>query len=311
MNIQQLYYIVAVDTYRHFSTAAEKCFVTQATLSSMIKKLEEELGVMIFDRSRQPVIPTEIGVRVIAQARYVLRESERIREIIKDEKAVVAGELRLGVIPTLAPYLLPLFIEQFIRRYPDVKLIINEAKTSELIYRLESQELDAALLATPLHRSNLNEIPLFLEPFSVYASNGEMVLKKKYVLASDIDVNHLWMLQEGHCFRSQVINLCELKKKEDSGLTLEFETGSFETLIKMVDVNSGITILPELAANELTKKQQQNLRRFRSPAPSREISLVTFRHFVKEKLLTALQQCIVDSLPDDLKTKKDKRATAF
>lgn len=310
MNLQQLNYIAAVDTYRHFSTAAEKCHVTQATLSSMILKLEEELGVQLFDRSRQPVVPTEIGKQIIAQARRILKESARLQEIVAEEKGTIAGELKIGIIPTLAPYLLPLFVDRFLLDYPAIKLIINEAKTAELIRQLETQDLDAAILATPLHRPTLLESPLFVEPFSVYASNGEQVLKKKFVLASEIDVNHLWMLQEGHCFRDQVVNLCELKKADDTGRSLEFQAGSFETLIKMVDANSGITILPELAVNDLSSKQQKNIRQFKTPAPAREISLVTYRHYVKESMLEALRKTILDALPSDLRHSKHKIITA-
>jgi LysR family hydrogen peroxide-inducible transcriptional activator len=311
MNLQQLHYIVAVDTYRHFITAADKCHVTQATLSSMIRKLEDELGVLLFDRSRQPVVPTAIGEKIIAQARRILKESGRMKELIAEEKGIIAGVLKIGIIPTLAPYLLPLFVERFLKKYPAVKLIINEAKTAELIRQLEAQELDAALLATPLNSSTLKESPLFLEPFSVYASAGETVLKKKYVLASDIDVNHLWMLQEGHCFRDQVVNLCALHKKDPTEVSLEFQAGSFETLIKMVDVNSGITILPELATKDLQRKQKNNLRQFRAPVPSREISLVTYRHFVKEKMLDVLRTTILEALPASLKVTNNKNITAL
>lgn len=218
MNLQQLEYIVAVDITRHFVSAAERCFVTQATLSMMIKKLEEELGVVIFDRSKQPVVPTETGQRLIEQAQTILHEINRMKEIVQEEKDEVRGTLKLGIIPTLAPYLLPLFLRAFMKKYPLVNLQIFEMITDTAIQKLKQNELDIAIMATPVNNPALREEPLFYEQFVVYASSDEKLMKK-YLLADDIDVNRLWLLEEGHCLRSQVINLCELKngKKKPTG----------------------------------------------------------------------------------------------
>jgi len=299
MNLQQLEYIVAVDTYRHFATASEKCFVTQPTLSMMIRKLEEELDIQIFDRSRQPVVPTDAGIPVIAQARAVLREARRLKEIVAGQKGEIGGELRLGVIPTVAPYLLPLFLGSFLHRYPMVSLKIYELTTDQIIARLRKQELDAALLATPLNEASIVELPLFYEEFLVYASSGESILKKKYLLSKDIDVHRLWLLEEGHCLRAQVLNLCELR--ESVHRQLDYEAGSIDTLVKLVDLHKGITILPELAVGDLGAAQRKKVRRFRSPAPVREISIVTYRHFVKQRMLEALSEEILSSIPASMR----------
>lgn len=306
MNLQQLEYIVAVDVHRHFVTAAEKCFVTQATLSMMIKKLEDELDVKIFDRSKQPVVPTEIGKLIIAQAKKALQDTARIKEIVNEERGLVRGELKVGIIPTLAPYIIPMFINSFLKKYPDVKLQISELTTEAITEKLEQYSLDVGIMATPLNNTALIEQPLFYEQFVVYASAEEKLLKKKYLLAQDIDINRLWLLEEGHCLRSQVMNLCELKNREKELHQLDFESGSIETLKKIVDLNQGITILPELALNDLHASQRDRIRQFKSPAPVREISIVTFRHFVKEKLIDALKQEILDNIPADMKSTKNK-----
>lgn len=297
MNFQQLEYIVAVDTHRHFVKAAESCFVTQATLSMMVKKLEDELGVKIFDRSKVPVIPTDIGKSIIEQARIVLKESKKLEELVHYAKGMLTGDLRLGIIPTLAPYLLPMFLPKFLELYPQVKLHISEMNTEAIIEHLENQQLDAAILATPLKRSSINEQPLFYEQFVVYASPGSKLMKKKYVLPSDIDVNRLWLLEEGHCLRNQALNLCELKKRELEGFQLDYEAGSIETLKKLVSINEGITIIPELALQDMPENELDRIRFFKPPTPAREISIVTYRHFVKERLLTILRQTILGSLP--------------
>jgi LysR family hydrogen peroxide-inducible transcriptional activator len=300
MNLQQLEYIVAVDTLKHFSAAAAKCNVTQPTLSMMIQKLEEELDVKIFDRSKQPVQTTEIGQTVIDQARMILGEAGNLKKLVAQQKGTISGELRIGIIPTLAPYLLPLFLNQFLKKYPLLKLKISELTTDQIIERLNAQHLDAGILATPLKNPTLQELPLFYEQFVVYASQAEKMMKKKYLLAADIDVNRLWLLEEGHCLRSQVVNLCELKRKEALLQNLDYEAGSIETLRKMVDLNNGITILPELALRDLTKAQMKNIRYFKSPAPVREVSIVTYRYFVKYHLIEALKKEILASIPKEM-----------
>lgn len=306
MNMQQLEYIIAVDDCRHFVKASEKCFITQATLSMMIKKLEEELDIKIFDRSRQPVVPTEMGNKVIAQAKVILNESKRLKELVREAQGELSGELKVGIIPTLAPYLLPLFINSFLKKYPLVRLRISELTTSEIIDKLEKHDLDAGLLSTPLHSASISEEPLFYEQFVVYAASGEEILKKKYVLANDIDVNRLCLLEEGHCLRSQAFNLCELKNKEKELNQLDFATGSIETLKKIVEANAGITILPMLALKDMSAKQKNNVRYFKDPVPVREIGLVTYRYFVKEQLMKKFKDEILSHIPSEMKSSVKK-----
>ena len=300
MNLQQLEYVVAVDKHRHFSNAAENCFVTQATLSMMIKKLEEELGITIFDRSKQPVVPTEAGKILIEQARSVLRETELIKQISSNLKTGLQGDLKIGIIPTLAPYLLPLFLPQFLKQYPSIKLKIQEQTTEQLLQMLASDKIDVAIMATPLGDKNFKETPLFYEEFKVFVSANDKNLKKKYILPEDIDINKLWLLEEGHCLRSQALNLCELQKQQAKAHNLDYETGSIESLLKITEINEGITIVPELATLNFDSVMKEKLRYFKPPVPVREISLVTYRHFIKKKLLELLQKQITENVKPHL-----------
>ncbi|HVG11646.1 MAG TPA: hydrogen peroxide-inducible genes activator [Flavisolibacter sp.] len=301
MTLQQLEYIVAVDTYRHFAKAAESRCITQATLSMMIKKLEEELDTVLFDRSKQPVVPTEAGHVIIEQARTVLKEAAALSELPKDLRENMKGELRIGIIPTLAPYLLPLFLPHFLKTYPAVRLRIVEQTTEQLLHMLTVDKLDVGIMAVPVAGNRFKEAHLFYEEFKVYVSDGEKGMNKKYIVPEDIDVDKLWLLEEGHCLRSQALNLCELQKQQAKLHMLDYETGSIESLLKITEINDGITIIPKLATLNFSKKDQQKLRSFKAPIPVREISLVTYRHFVKKKLLTILQSeiatCLCTHLP--------------
>ena len=305
MTITQLEYIIAVDTHRNFSVAATHCFVTQPTLSMQIQKLEEDLGIKIFDRSKQPVIPTEPGEEVIKQARVIIHEVKMMHQNIKDRKGLVEGELRIGIIPTLAPYLLPLFLQSFLNKYPDIKIRVKEMTTELLVEKLKAGRIDAGLLVTPLQDSSIIEYPLFYEELVAYVSKSNAAFKKNYVLADDIDLKELWLLEEGHCFRSQIISLCELKKQSNLQSHFEYEAGSVETLRKMVEMNKGITILPELATIDFSVKQQNMIRHFKSPAPVREVSLVTHRNYVKKKLVDVLKEEVLKSLPKKIMLNKN------
>ena len=309
MNFQQLEYILAVNTHRHFARAAEKCFVTQPTLSMMIHKLEEELGVKIFDRSQQPVTLTREGEEIIKRAKSVLVQADHLKHYANELKGEMTGELRMGIIPTLAPYLLPLFLKTFHGKYPSLKIFVKEMVTDEIILKLRTGELDLGLLATPVNESSLEEHPLFYEEFFVYASQEEKLPKKKYLLPKQIDVNHLWLLEEGHCLRNQVFNLCELKKRDNE--TLNYEAGSIETLINLVDYNGGITIVPALAELNLKATQKKNIREFANPKPVREISLVTAENFPRKKILRELQKEISQAVPQSMLLKKQKKITSI
>jgi LysR family hydrogen peroxide-inducible transcriptional activator len=305
MTLTQLEYMVAVDTYRHFVLAAEKCFVTQPTLSMQLQKLEDELGIKLFDRTKQPVIPTEIGARIIAQARVVLREAERIQQMINSEKNVMTGELRIGIIPTLAPYVLPTLFKQMREKYPQLELVIKETITEEIIHELKNNRLDCGLVVTPLKDASIKEDVLFYEELFVYVSRKNVLYDKKYVLADDINPDQLWLLEEGHCFRSQVLNLCELRKSAD--LHFKYATGNIETLKRMVDKSDGLTILPELAVMEFNKNQMKLVKRLRDPAPAREVSLVTHRDHIKTKLIQTLKDEILEMVPKQMRQLRNKK----
>jgi LysR family hydrogen peroxide-inducible transcriptional activator len=304
MTFTQLEYIVALDTHRHFAVAADQCFVTQPTLSMQINKLEQELGIKIFDRSKQPVLPTTGGIEIIEKARKLLADRNELLEAIQSKKDVVKGELRIGIIPTLAPYLLPLFVNSLTKRFPEVKLKVSELTTQAIINYLRESRIDVGILVTPLQEAGIAEDVLFYEELIAYVSKNNRAYQKQYVLSKDIDPEKLWLLEEGHCFRSQIVNLCELRKKTKGGSHFEYEAGSIETLRRMVDLNDGITIIPELATIDMTTKQQQSLRCFKSPAPMREVSMVVHRHFVKKKLIEVLKQEILKVIPEKIKKNK-------
>ncbi|RZJ63731.1 MAG: hydrogen peroxide-inducible genes activator [Flavobacterium sp.] len=305
MTLVQLEYIVAVDTYRSFVSAAEKCFVTQPTLSMQVQKLEEFLNVKIFDRSKQPIIPTEIGMQVIAQARVVLQENKKIKEIISSQQQDVIGELRIGIIPTIAPYLLPKVISAMLEKYPELKLLIWEYTTEDIIHHLKTGVIDCGILATPLVDQHISETPIYYENFVSYISKNSKLYKKKTIDADDLEDENIWLLNEGHCMRTQVLNICR-STKNNRLQSLTYNTGSVETLIRMVDVNDGATLLPELALTDLSAKQLNKVRYFKSPEPVREISLVTHKNFIKKRMLNALKEEILAIVPKTMKQRKKK-----
>ncbi len=298
MNFQQLEYIIEVERTRHFAEAAKKCFVTQPTLSMMIKKLEQELGVMIFDRKQKPIAPTTQGKRIIEHAKTILKQKNLLLETVQQEKETITGDLRLGIIPTIAPYLIPLFINTFTTKYPKVNIIAEEINTSLIIEKLKNGHLDIGILATPLEEINIEEIPLFYEEFFLYGSTD---FEKEFILPEDINLNQLLLLEEGHCLRSQVLNLCHLKEKLKSNFS--YKSGSLETLKRLVEKNQGITILPELAIKGIDKKR---IIKFKHPRPVREVSLVIHRSFIKKKMLDTLFEEIRNALPKKLKENSKK-----
>jgi LysR family hydrogen peroxide-inducible transcriptional activator len=306
MTFTQLEYLIALDNYRHFAVAARHCFVSQPTLSMQVQKLEQELGLKIFDRSKQPVILTEPGIAIIEQARKIIAERDRMNELVKTSKGILAGELRIGIIPTLAPYLLPLFVQTFTRKYPEVRLVVNELTTENIVTRLRSGKIDIGILVTPLQEPGIREYVLFYEELMAYVSRKNAAYKKTYMLQQDIDPNKLWLLEEGHCFRSQIMNFCELQKASRTATHFDYEAGSIETLRRMVDTNDGITILPELATLGMSNKQMAQVRYFKRPAPMREVSIVVHRDFVKKKLIEILKEEILISLPSKINLNKSK-----
>lgn len=307
MTLQQWQYALTVRKLGHFGKAAEACFVTQPTLSQQLQKLEEWLGVVLFDRSRQPVVPTLEGAKLLDQAQIALREFNKIEAMAKDDQGMIRGELHLGVIPTLAPYVLPLFLKKFLTAYKEVQLVIEELQTPEIVKRLIEETLDAGLLVTPLNEVQIREEPLFYERFFLYSSENHPILKKNNVQQGDLSTEEIFLMSEGHCFRDQALALCRSKKHKEDHSRLRIDSGSLNTLKKLVDQGHGYTLLPELALPDLLKKSEEKcVREFSNPIPYREISLVTHRHFVKEKLFTALKNEIIKNIPSGLLKEKPK-----
>lgn len=299
VTIAQLQYVIAIDTYRNFGIAAEKSMVTQPTLSMQVKKLELELDIVLFDRSKTPIVPTNIGVAFIEQARIIIRETQKLDELVNDFKEILGGTLKIGIIPTIAPYLLPYFLGPFSKMYPEIKLNIKELKTEEIVDLLQKDLLDAGILATPLHEPKIFESPLFYEEILLYINPSHPLAKQTEVAPNQLEDEDMWMLTKGNCFRDHVINLCATRTEQPLH-NLRYESGSLETLKKMVDVEGGYTLLPELAALELPSKDLKRIRHFIEPKPLREVSLVYARKAAKQKLLQYLVSSITKELPESI-----------
>ncbi len=291
MTITQLQYVLAVAEYQNFTLAAEKSFVTQPTLSMQIQKLEDELGVLIFDRSKKPIQLTEVGVKIVAQARNIVNESGRIKDIVDQQKGYVGGEFNLGIIPTVMPTLLPMFLTNFIKKYPKINLKIQELNTQAIIQKIQDGHLDAAIAATPLENDNIKERVLYYEPFVAYVPKNHRLHNAKKVDASDLIMDDILLLEDGHCFRDGVINLCKsVKGFQDDHFQLE--SGSFETMIKLANEGLGMTLLPYLHTSDLSEKEKQCLRFFNDPSPAREVGLIYHKSELKIHIVEALQDVI-------------------
>lgn len=306
MTLTQLSYIVAVDKYRHFATAAEKSFVTQPTLSMQIHKLEDMLGVTIFDRSKSPVVPTEIGEKVIAQAKIILKESRQITDIANFQENVLSGTFKVGIIPTVAPYLVPLFLRSFLKKYPKIDLVLEELMTNEVIEKLSNDQLDAGVIATPTDQSFIYTEDLFVEPFLGYLSHSHPLVDKKELTVGDLDQSNIWLLNEGHCFRDQTVKLCKETNKQNKS-AIEFKSGNLETLKRLVEQNFGMTLLPWTAVQESDGESPNAvIKKFEDPIPSRKIRLIYGRKHLKQTIISAFKDSISSSIPKELK-KTDQR----
>jgi LysR family hydrogen peroxide-inducible transcriptional activator len=291
MTITQLKYVLAVAEHKNFTLAAEKCFVTQPTLSMQIQKIEEELSIQIFDRTKKPIQLTEIGQKIVNQAKNIVIEADRIQDIVEQQKGFIGGEFRLGIIPTIMPTLLPMFLNNFIKKYPKVKLIIEELNTDEIITKLKNGNLDAAIAATPLEDEKIKEIVLYFEPFVAYIPENNSMFQKEEIEVEDLNINDILLLQDGHCFRDGILNLC--KNRNESGLkSFQIESGSFETLIKLADEGLGTTLLPYLHTLDLKEKDKLKLRHFKEPKPAREVSLIFPKSELKIQIIDALRSTI-------------------
>ena len=282
MNIQQLEYILAVDTYRHFAKAAEHCRVTQPTLSMMIQKLEDELGVKLFDRNTQPVSPTPAGRKVIDQARVVLYQTSLIKEIVNEEEQSLKGTFRLAVLPTIAPYLLPRFFQQLSEKHPDLDIRIKEMQTAPTLKALIDGKIDAAIIANQPTENLLQGETLYYEQFYAYIACNENLFKKNLVRSSDVSGERLWLLDEGHCFRDQLMRFCQMEKVKLRQAA--YQLGSLETFMRMVEGGNGITFIPELAIYQLSDQQKELVRPFAIPRPAREIVWVTRKDFIRHTI---------------------------
>jgi LysR family transcriptional regulator, hydrogen peroxide-inducible genes activator len=302
MTLSQLAYVVAVDRHRHFTRAAEAAGVTQPTLSMQIRKLEKELGIEIFDRSRTPVRPTDLGAGIVEQARAVLHEAERLRGLARIPSGEVVGELRVGIIPTLGPFILPSLLPELIRRHPRLTLTVEEVQTAEILEGLRTESLDAGVIATPADRPGLLERELFEEPFVAYLSRGHPLEARAALRAGDLRLDDLWLLQEGHCFRDQVKDLCSrVASSEGRSGRLRFQSGNLGTLKRMVDGSGGMTLLPLLATRDLTDEERSRVRPFRSPVPTRLVRLVQGRAYLKRPLVEALAEQLLVQCPEELR----------
>jgi len=291
MTITQLKYVLAVAEHKNFTLAAEKCFVTQPTLSMQIQKIEEELEIQIFDRTKKPIQLTEIGQKIVNQSKNIVNEADRIQDIVDQQKGFIGGEFRLGIIPTVMPTLLPMFLNNFIKKYPKVKLVIEELNTNDIIEKLKNGHLDAAIAATPLEEEKIKEIVLYFEPFVAYIPENNNTYNKKEIEIDDLNIDDILLLQDGHCFRDGILNLCKNQNQNEKN-HFQIESGSFETLIKLADEGLGITLLPYLHTLNLSEKDQLKLKHFAEPKPAREVSLIFPKNELKIHIIDALRSTI-------------------
>tara|TARA_R100001198_G_C5235701_1_gene213697 strand:+ start:1889 stop:2803 length:915 start_codon:yes stop_codon:yes gene_type:complete len=283
--------VLAVAENKNFTKAAEKCFVTQPTLSMQIQKLEDELDILIFDRSKKPIELTEVGKKIVTQAKNIVNESYRIQDIVDQQKGFIGGEFKLGIIPTIMPTLLPMFLKTFIKKYPKIKLKIEELTTEDIISRLNEGHLDAAIAATPLEIETIKERVLYFEPFVAYIPEHHRLHSKQKISTSDLDIEDMLLLEDGHCFRDGVINLCKtFKNQVDTNFQLE--SGSIETLVKLSNEGLGMTLLPYLHTLDLNEKAKQNLHYFNEPSPAREVSILYHKSELKMQIIEAMQSVI-------------------
>lgn len=293
MTITQLTYVLAVAEHKNFTLAAEKCFVTQPTLSMQIQKLEEELEIQIFDRGKKPIQLTDVGGKIVEQAKNIVNESGRIKDIVDQQKGYIGGEFRVGIIPTIMPTLLPMFMNNFIKKYPRVNLIIEERTTEEIIKMIKNGQLDAAIAATPLSEENIKEVVLYYEPFVAYVPENNPAYNKKEFEVEDLEasLDTILLLQDGHCFRNNVLNICRNKSLINDN-HFQIESGSFETMVRLADEGLGMTLLPYLHTLDMIGGSAKKLRHFKEPKPSREVSLIYSKKELKIQIIDAMRGVI-------------------
>lgn len=289
MTLTQLKYTIAIAEEGNFTLAAEKCFVTQPTLSMQVQKLEEELDIKLFNRKAKPITLTAIGEKIITQAKVILEEAKRMRDVVATEKGIIEGNFRLGIIPTVMPTLLPLFLRNFIKKYPKVNLKIEELNTASIVEELSLGKLDAGIAATPLYNSQLIEKPLYYEPFVGYVPQNHSLSSVEKLEIEDLEKIDMLVLEDGHCFREHVLKLCHTAQGSSS---FDLKSGSFETLIHLANEGMGMTLLPYLQTRDLSEVNKENLRYFRSPEPAREISMIYSKNLLKLPIIETLSESI-------------------
>lgn len=300
MTLQQLEYVMAVFRFRHFAKAAEYCGVTQPTLSSMVQKLEDELGLKIFDRKSQPIAPTPTGRLVVEQAWKVLLRARKLKETVEEEKHSLLGTFTIGILPTIAPYLIPRFFPQLMNKYPDMDVRIVEMKTEDLKRALVRGDVDAGILAQLEGLDEFDSVLLFYEQFFAYVADGDPLFSKENIKTADLTGEYLWLLDEGHCFRDQLVKFCHLKAA--SAAKKAYTLGSIETFMRIVESGKGITFIPELAVHQLDETHKRLVRPFAIPVPTREIVMITGKNFIRKTLRSLLVEEIQASIPKDMLT---------
>jgi LysR family hydrogen peroxide-inducible transcriptional activator len=294
MNIQQIKYILAVAEHRHFETAAEKCFVTQSTLSTMISRFEDEKGIKIFDRKRKPVKITREGEELIEQFKRIQQEIEQLDHLVDEIKGEVSGELHIAAIPTIAPFILPLFMQSFAQKFPALNITVREQHTEGIIRQLKERELDIGILSTPLNDPDLLEFDLYNEPFVLYNAG---VSENETVTAQGLDVSNLCLLEEGHCMRTQVLKLCDLHKKHlKQRLNFDFRAGSIDSLLRFVKANQASTLLPYLSTLEFNDNERSHIATFEDPVPYRKVGMIVHNHFARQQVQEELKQTILEKV---------------
>jgi len=293
MTITQLKYVLAVAEYKNFTIASEHCFVTQPTLSMQIQKLEDELDTKIFNRNKKPIQLTEIGAKIIEQAKIIVDESNRITDIVEQQKGFIGGDFKIGIIPTIMPTLLPLFLKTFIKKYPKVNLKIEELTTEEIVKKLSDGHIDVAIAATPLENENIKERVLYYEPFVGFVPDEHRLFDTNLIEVDSLNIDDILLLEDGHCFKDSILNLCSTFGRNNQNFQLH--SGSFDTLVKLSKEGLGMTLLPYLQTLDLNDKDKKYLREFKAPVPAREVSIIYHKSQLKIHLIETLKS-VIDSV---------------
>jgi LysR family hydrogen peroxide-inducible transcriptional activator len=305
----QLQYVLALAEHKHFKKAAEACNVTQPTLSMQLQKLEDQLGLILFDRKSLPIVPTTAGRQVVQQADKILQEVNKLRQVVENQKDEISGEYRIGILPTIAPYLLPRIVPAITEQMPLVFLSAFEKTTDQVVKDLHVGHLDIGIMVTPYEDKQLHFVPLYKEEFVLYVSHRHKLFDKQVIRADELNPDDIWVLEEGHCFREQVINICG--KKEGQSGRFSYKSGSLEALKRLVDKYGGITLLPEFAIEDLDSNSMKHVRKLAAPYPVREVNLVVHKNFAKMALVKKLKNIIQTALPFNLQEKNNIKVISY